>query len=182
MGSAYKNKGVQPLLDGVLDYLPRPDEVKNFAYDLAKDNEKVQTEIDNKKPFVGLAFKLEESQFGQLTYVRIYQGRLKKGATLNNTSTKKKVKISRMVRMHSNEMEDINEAGAGDIFAIFGVDCASGETFCDQNINWTMQSMHVPEPVMSLTIKPKRTDNLEHFLKALNRFQREDPTFVVKQN
>ena len=80
---------------------------------------------------MGLAFKLEESQFGQLTYIRIYQGRIKKGATLNNTATKKKVKISRMVRMHSNEMEDINEAGAGDIFAIFGVDCASGETFCD---------------------------------------------------
>jgi elongation factor G len=85
-----------------------------------------------------------------------------------------------MVRMHSNEMEDINEAGAGDIFAIFGVDCASGETFCDQQINWSMQEMHVPEPVMSLTIKPKKTDNLEAFLKALNRFQREDPTFVVK--
>ncbi|TNV85860.1 hypothetical protein FGO68_gene2702 [Halteria grandinella] len=182
MGSAYKNKGVQPLLDGVIDYLPRPTEVKNYAFDIAKNNEKVMTEIDNKKPFVGLAFKLEESQFGQLTYVRIYQGKLKKGATLNNTATKKKVKISRMVRMHSNEMEDINEAGAGDIFAIFGVDCASGETFCDQTINWSMQSMHVPEPVMSLTIKPKKTDQLELFLKALNRFQREDPTFVVKQN
>lgn len=104
MGSAYKNKGVQPLLDGVLEFLPKPTEVKNFAYDLSKNNEKVETEIDNKKPFVGLAFKLEESQFGQLTYVRIYQGRLKKGATLTNTATKKKVKISRMVRMHSNEM------------------------------------------------------------------------------
>ncbi len=131
MGSAYKNKGVQPLLDGVLEYLPSPDEVSNYAHDLNKDNEKIKVDIDNKKPFVGLAFKLEESQFGQLTYVRIYQGKIKKGATLNNTATKKKVKISRMVRMHSNEMEDINEAGAGDIFAIFGVDCASGETFCD---------------------------------------------------
>lgn len=125
---------------------------------------------------------MEESQFGQLTYVRIYQGRLKKGTTLTNTATKKKVKISRMVRMHSEEMEDISEAGAGDIFAIFGVDCASGETFCDQNINWSMQNMHVPEPVMSITVKPKKTDQLETFLKALNRFQREDPTFVVKQN
>ena len=131
MGSAYKNKGVQPLLDGVLDYLPNPTEVKNTAYDLQKGGEKVFCEIDNKKPFVGLAFKLQENQFGQLTYVRIYQGKIKKGATLTNTSTKKKVKISRMVRMHSNEMEDISEAGAGDIFAIFGVDCASGETFCD---------------------------------------------------
>lgn len=93
-----------------------------------------------------------------MTYIRIYQGKLKKGATLTNTATKKKVKISRMVRMHSAEMEDINEAGAGDIFAIFGVDCASGETFCDQSINWSMQSMHVPEPVMSITVKPKKTD------------------------
>lgn len=131
MGSAYKNKGIQPLLDGVIDYLPMPHEIKNYAHDISKNNEKVEMEIDSKKPFVGLAFKLEESQFGQLTFVRIYQGKLKKGATVNNTATKKKVKISRMVRMHSNQMEDISEAGPGDIFAIFGVDCASGETFCD---------------------------------------------------
>ena len=131
MGSAYKNKGIQPLLDAVLDYLPKPTEVKNYAYDQQKDNLKIEMEIDNKKPFVGLAFKLEESQFGQLTYIRVYQGKIKKGATVTNTATKKKVKISRMVRMHSNEMEDISEAGAGDIFSIFGVVCASGETFCD---------------------------------------------------
>ena len=87
-----------------------------------------------------------------------------------------------MVRMHSNEMEDITEAGAGDIFALFGVDCASGETFCEQGINYSMVAMHVPDPVMSLTIRPKKTEHLEPFLKALNRFQREDPTFVVKQN
>jgi elongation factor G len=85
-----------------------------------------------------------------------------------------------MVRMHSNEMEDINEAGAGDIFAIFGVDCASGETFCDQAMNITMEDMHVPEPVMSLTIKPRKNEQLDTFLKALKRFQREDPTFIVK--
>ena len=99
---------------------------------------------------------------------------------LLNSATRKKIKVSRMVKMHSNEMVDISEAGAGDIFAIFGVDCASGETFCDQTLNLTMEAMHVPEPVMSLTIKPKRTEHLEPFLKALNRFQREDPTFLVK--
>lgn len=85
-----------------------------------------------------------------------------------------------MVRMHSNNMEDINEAGPGDIFAIFGVDCASGETFCDSTVNLTMEHMHVPEPVMSITIKPKKNEQLDTFLKALNRFQREDPTFIVK--
>ena len=136
MGSAYKNKGVQKLLDGVIDYLPNPREVKNIAYDIIKDGEKTIMEIQEKKPFVGLAFKLEETKFGQVTYVRIYQGKIKKGQMIINTSTNKKVKVSRMVRMHSAEMEDINEAGPGDIFALFGVDCASGETFCDIDVKY----------------------------------------------
>ena len=127
-------------------------------------------EIDNKKPFVGLAFKLEETQYGQLTWIRVYQGKVKKGQQIMNTSTGKKAKVSRMVRMHSADMEDVNEVGAGDIFALFGVDCASGETFCDLNTNLSMTSMHVPEPVMSLTIKPKKNDQLDLFLKALARF------------
>lgn len=114
--------------------------------------------IDNKKPFVGLAFKLEETQYGQLTWVRIYQGKVKKGSTITNTSTGKKCKVSRMGRLHSDNMEDITEAGAGDIFALFGVDCASGETFCDSQVNYSMTPMHVPEPVMSLTVKPKKQD------------------------
>jgi elongation factor G len=156
MGSAFKNKGVQPLLDAVVDYLPNPAEVENIALDLADNEKPVKMEIDNKKPFVGLAFKLEETQYGQLTWVRIYQGSIKKGATLLNTSSGKKAKISRMVRMHANKMEDINEAGSGDFFAFFGVDCASGETFCDITRKYAMTSMHVPEPVMSLTIKPKK--------------------------
>jgi elongation factor G len=87
-----------------------------------------------------------------------------------NTATGKKNKVSRMVRMHSNNMIDINECGAGDIFALFGVDCASGETFCDTNDNYQMSEMFVPDPVMSLTVKPKKTDDLDAFLKALNRF------------
>lgn len=182
MGSAFKNKGVQPLLDGVLDYLPDPTEVENIALDLSNNEEKTIMKIDNRLPFVGLAFKLEETQYGQLTWVRIYQGSIKKGATLTNTASGKKAKISRMVRMNADKMEDISDAGAGDFFAFFGVDCASGETFCDISCKYAMTSMHVPEPVMSLTIKPKRQTDLDTFLKALNRFQREDPTFTVKQN
>ena len=118
-------------------------------------------EINNKKPFVGLAFKLEETQYGQLTWIRVYQGKVKKGTQIMNTSTGKKAKVSRMVRMHSADMEDVSEVGSGDIFALFGVDCASGETFCDLNTNLSMTSMHVPEPVMSLTIKPKKQDQLD---------------------
>ena len=160
LGSAFKNKGVQPLLDGVIDYLPNPKEVKNFAFDPKKseEEEKIPMEISNKKPFVGLAFKLEETQYGQLTWIRIYQGKVKKGTQIMNTSTGKKAKVSRMVRMHSADMEDVSEVGAGDIFALFGVDCASGETFCDLNTQLNMTSMHVPEPVMSLTIKPKKNE------------------------
>lgn len=182
MGSAFKNKGVQLLLDAVIDFLPKPSEVKNYAFDKLKDGAKTEMVTDDKKPFVGLAFKLEETQYGQLTWVRIYQGKVKKGSTIVNTNTGKKNKVSRMVRMHSAQMEDISEAGAGDIFALFGVDCASGESFCDSNVSFTMTPMHVPEPVMSLTVKPKKNDQLDTFLKALNRFQREDPTFVVKVN
>lgn len=182
MGSAFKNKGVQPLLDAVVDFLPTPMEVNNYAFNKNKDGEKELMVTSDKKPFVGLAFKLEETQFGQLTWVRIYQGKVKKGSTIINTSTGKKCKVSRMVRMHSAKMEDINEAGAGDIFALFGVDCASGESFCDSQGNYSMTPMHVPDPVMSLTIRPKTKDNLDNFLKALKRFQREDPTFVVQVN
>ena len=182
LGSAYKNKGVQKMMDCVVDYLPRPTEVQNHAYNVAKDGEKTLMEINSKKPFVGLAFKLEETKFGQVTYVRIYQGKIKKGQTIMNTNTGKKVKVSRMVRMHSADMEDISEAGAGDIFALFGVDCASGETFCDTDVKYQMTEMHVPDSVMSLTIKPKRIEDLDAFLKALARFQREDPTFTVNHN
>jgi elongation factor G len=161
LGSAYKNKGVQKMMDGVIDYLPRPNQIENFAYNVDKDGAKTPMMIDHKKPFVGLAFKLEETKFGQVTYIRIYQGKIKKGQNIVNTSTGKKTKVSRMVRMHSAEMEDISEAGAGDIFALFGVDCASGETFCDQDVNFKMTEMHVPDPVMSLTVKPKKVEDLD---------------------
>ncbi|KAI3918721.1 hypothetical protein MKX01_042041 [Papaver californicum] len=179
MGSAFKNKGVQPLLDGVLNYLPCPVEVGNYALDQTKNEEKVLLSGTPAGPLVALAFKLEEGRFGQLTYLRIYEGIIRKGDFILNVNTGKKIKIPRLVRMHSNEMEDIQEAHAGQIVAVFGVDCASGDTFTDGSVKYTMTSMNVPEPVMSLALQPVSKDSGGQFSKALNRFQREDPTFRV---
>ncbi|GHV69836.1 elongation factor G 2 [Spirochaetia bacterium] len=177
MGSAYKNKGIQPLLDGVGYYLPNPTEVKNYALDLDNNEEKKDLSADDKSPVVALGFKLEDGQYGQLTYVRIYQGALKKGDELQNTRARKKFKVGRLVRMHSNSMEDITEGAPGDIVALFGVDCASGDTFCGGGLNYAMSSMFVPEPVISLAITPKDKKSSDQMAKALNRFTKEDPTF-----
>ncbi|KAF3440057.1 hypothetical protein FNV43_RR18335 [Rhamnella rubrinervis] len=179
MGSAFKNKGVQPLLDGVLSYLPCPTEVSNYALDQTKNEEKVTLSGTPHGPLVALAFKLEEGRFGQLTYLRIYEGVIRKGDFIVNVNTGKKLKVPRLVRLHSNEMEDIPEAHAGQIVAVFGVDCASGDTFTDGSVRYTMTSMNVPEPVMSLAVQPVSKDSGGQFSKALNRFQREDPTFRV---
>ncbi|KAI1108823.1 elongation factor G 1 [Nemania sp. NC0429] len=177
MGSALADKSIQPLLDAVCDYLPNPSDVKNLALDRSKGEAETQLVPYNSLPFVGLAFKLEENNYGQLTYIRVYQGSLKKGVYLFNSRNDKKVRIPRIVRMHSNEMEDVSEVGAGEICAVFGVDCASGDTFTDGNLPFTMSSMFVPDAVMSLSIKPKRSTDADNFSKAMNRFQREDPTF-----
>ncbi|KAL1297873.1 hypothetical protein AAFC00_006395 [Neodothiora populina] len=179
MGSALADKSVQPMLDAVVDYLPNPAEVQNLALDKRRQEAEVKLVPYNALPFVGLAFKLEESNFGQLTYIRVYQGSLRKGASVYNARTDKKVKIPRIVRMHSNEMEEVNEIGAGEICAVFGVDCASGDTFTDGQLGYTMSSMFVPDPVISLSIKPKNTKDTPNFSKAMSRFQREDPTFRV---
>jgi elongation factor G len=177
MGTALGCTAVQPMLDAVCDFLPNPNDVPNLALDRSKNEAPVQLVPYNALPFVGLAFKLEENPYGQLTYMRVYQGSLKKGTFLFNSRTNKKVRIPRIVRMHSNEMEDVNEIGAGEICAVFGVECASGDTFTDGNLPYTMSSMFVPEAVMSLSIKPKRSSDADAFSKAMNRFQREDPTF-----
>ncbi|QQO09734.1 elongation factor G [Breznakiella homolactica] len=177
MGSAYKNKGIQTLLDGVTSYLPDPTEVENYALDLDNNEEKVILKPNDKLPTVALGFKLEDGQYGQLTYVRIYQGSLKKGDELYNTRARKKFKVGRLVRMHSNSMEDITEGAPGDIVALFGIDCASGDTFCGGGVNYAMSSMFVPEPVISLAITPKDKKSADQMAKALNRFTKEDPTF-----
>lgn len=177
VGSAYKNKGVQALLDAVTYYLPNPKDVENIALDLDKDEAEVRVSNSPDDPVVALAFKLEDGRYGQLTYTRTYQGTLRKGDTIINTRTGKKVKVGRLVRMHSDEMEDIEESGSGDIVALFGVDCASGDTFTNGDLNYSMSSMHIPEPVISLAISPVDNKAQGNMSKALNRFTKEDPTF-----
>jgi elongation factor G len=183
VGSALKNKGVQTLLDGVCRYLPNPTEVENVAHDQANNEAKVVLKSDPSLPFVGLAFKLEDGRYGQLTYMRVYQGAIAKGDFIfNDSAGQKKVKIPRLVRMHADEMHDINEAQAGDIVALFGVECSSGDTFTTSTVNYTMTSMHVPDAVISLAVKPKDKAGEVNFSKALNRFTKEDPTFRVHRD
>lgn len=182
VGTAKRNKGIQTLLDGVCDFLPSPIDKINTGLDQDNDEEPIDLVSDNTKPFVGLAFKLEDGKYGQLTYMRVYQGTINKGDFIHNMKNKKKIKVSRMVRMHADQMHDIEGATAGDIVALFGVECSSGDTFTDGNVNITMTSMFVPNPVIELTVAPKENSKLGNFSKALNRFQKEDPTFQVKRD
>lgn len=181
MGSAFKNTAVQPLLDGVVDYLPHPGQRINQALNLDKKEAPVDLRASSQDPLVALAFKIEDTKYGQLTYVRVYQGQLRRGMLMTNMRlwpNGKPTKLSKLVRMHSNEMEEVQELGVGEIGAMFGVECASGDTFTDGRVNWTLTSMFVPQPVVSYALKPSVKDN-PNFSKALQKFMREDPTFRV---
>ena len=183
LGSAFKNKGVQRLLEAVSLYLPNPTERKYFGTDWNKGEEgkgePLEVFPDPSKPLCAMAFKITDETFGQLTYTRIYQGTIKKGESYYNPRIGKKQRVGRLVRMHSNDREDLTEAHAGDIIALVGVDCASGDTYCRDGDNITMENMYVAEPVIELAIKPQKQDDMVKMSKALNRFMKEDPTFRV---
>ncbi len=177
IGSAYRNMGVRALLDGAVHFLPAPGEVENTALDLDNNEEKVLLKPGPDQPVVALAFKLEDGQYGQLTYIRIYQGTIQKGDELYNSRSRQRFRIGRLVRMHADKMEEISEACCGDIVALFGIDCVSGDTFTDKNLKLSMTSMFVPDPVISLAIKAREKKSEDLLSKALNRFAKEDPTF-----
>jgi elongation factor G len=179
IGSAYKNKGVQLLMDAVNHYLPCPTDVPIEAVDLDDDNAPVTLESDPDAQTVAYAFKLDEGRYGQLTFLRVYQGTLAKGDTVIETRTGRKTKIGRLVRMHADKMEDIEAATAGDIVGLFGIDCHSGDTFVANGPRLAMSSMYVPDPVISLSVNPVDSKAQDNMSKALNRFTKEDPTFRV---
>lgn len=179
MGSAFKNKGVQDLLDYICKLLPSPvDREVVKAFDL-RTSDKVDILPDKNAPLACLAFKITDEQFGQLTYTRIYSGTLRKGDNIVNSRTGKRIRVGRIVRMHANDREDVDSACGGDIVAMIGVECASGDTFCSEDYGVSLEGMFVPDPVITLSIAPKKQDDAARMSKALNRFMREDPTFKV---
>jgi elongation factor G len=179
LGTAYRNKGVQPLLDAIVRYLPTPLDAPSRGKDPSDQDKIVELEPDPNKPFVGMAFKIVEDEFGQLTFTRIYQGKVEKGGSYFNQRTGKKDRFSRIVKMHADKREEVDMASAGDIVAIMGIDCASGDTYCSEPKYCTLENIFVAKPVIKMSITPMSRDNADRLSKALQRFRKEDPTFQV---
>jgi elongation factor G len=179
LGTAYKNKGVQPLLDAIIEYLPSPLDREIKAKQVKDETQAVALAPDAAKPFVGMAFKIVDDPYGQLTFTRIYQGTIKKGESYHNQRTGRKERFSRIVRLHADDREEIDSASAGDIVAIMGIDAASGDTYATDRDYCTLESMFVPQPVIKVAVNPASRADADKLGKALARFRKEDPTFQV---
>ncbi|MCP4190545.1 MAG: elongation factor G [Planctomycetaceae bacterium] len=179
LGTAYRNKGVQPLLDAITRYLPSPLDRSISAKDYADPDKSFDLEPDSNKPFVGMAFKIVDDPYGQLTFTRIYQGKVEKGQQYYNQRTGRKERFSRILRMHADKREEVDEAVAGDIVAIMGIDCASGDTYASKPKLCTLENMFVPDSVIKVAVSPSQRADSDRLGKALARFRKEDPTFRV---
>ena len=179
MGSAFKNKGVQPLMDAVCDFLPSPMDRSSFARDHDNEGTEIPLASDPDAPLVAMVFKIADESFGQLSYVRVYQGQIIRGRQYRNARTNRMQRIGRIVRMHANDREDTTDAGPGDIIALLSVDCASGDTICGDGVNYSLESIFIADPVISLSVTPAGSADQERMAKALSRFMKEDPTFRV---
>ncbi len=179
IGSAYRNKGIQPLLEAIKRYLPSPLDREVYAKDHSNLGAELPLAPDPDAPLVAMAFKLVEEPFGQVTFMRIYQGTLAKGNFYFNTRQRKRTRISRILRIHADQKEDIDSASAGDIVACMGVECATGDTYCSEGTDLSLESIYAAEPVIDLSIQPLKRADYDKLAKALHRFMREDPTFRV---
>jgi elongation factor G len=183
-GSAFKNKGVQPLLDAVIDYLPSPKDIGFIEGTKAGSEEKVKMEFDDGAPFSALAFKVANDPYvGSLTFIRIYSGTLKSGTGIANSSKEKTERVGRMLLMHANSREDIKEANAGDIVALAGLKYTiTGHTLCNENNQVLLEPMEFPDPVIEIAVEPKTKADQEKMGEALARLAKEDPSFRVSSD
>ena len=180
-GSAFKNKGVQPLLDAVVEFLPSPIEAKTITGIDPKTDLPIQRVADDDQPFSALAFKIATDPYGNLTYFRVYSGTLEKGSYVYNARSGRKERIGRILRMHANSREDINSIGAGDIAAAVGLsDTRTGDTLCDEKQPIILENIVFPEPVISQAIEPKTKADQDKLGTALSRLAQEDPTFRMR--
>ncbi len=182
MGTAYRNKGIQLLLDAVVEFLPAPTDLTPTALEFEEPHKEIALVPDSSLPTVAMAFKIVEDPYGTLVFMRLYQGSFKKGETYYNQRTGSKERFGRIVRIHADERKEIEEAGAGEIVAVMGLECASGDTFCSEYPYCTLQSMYVPAPVIQVAVHPKERGDANRLGKALQRFRREDPTLVISSD
>ncbi|MGJ9372980.1 elongation factor G [Nesterenkonia sp. CF4.4] len=184
-GSAFKNRGVQPMLDAVIDYLPTPADVEAMEGHKPNHEDQILTRRPSKdEPFSALAFKIASHPFfGQLTFIRVYSGKLNAGAQIVNSTKGKKERIGKLFQMHANKENPVDEIQAGHIYAVIGLkDTTTGDTLCDPNDQIVLESMTFPEPVISVAIEPKSKSDQEKLSTAIQKLAAEDPTFTVTQN